>query len=177
MKKVLSIALALVMILSLSVTAFAEDQNVNAKYIPDMTISTTVTWGDMYFTYTQATSTWTATNSSGTETEDANKVTVRNDSLNASIDVSAIYADNDSDAITSAAFAPYIFSSQTTTFASGDDLSEARSASNSVSLGSDVSRNGVAEGWLMFTDGTGAASLSDSAFQRVGTLTLTITQH
>ena len=177
MKKVLSIALALVMILILSVTAFAEDHNVNAKYIPDMSISTTVTWGEMYFTYTQASSTWTATDSSGTETTDANKVTVRNDSLNASIDVSAIYADYDSDSISSAAFAPYIFSSQTTTFASTDDLSGAYTASNSVTLGSDVSPSGVAQGWLMFTDGTGAASLSVADFQQVGTLTLTITQH
>lgn len=61
MKKVLSFVLILAMMLSLSPTAFAETVNtgtssttitVNGTYVPAKTISVTVSWENMDFTYT-----------------------------------------------------------------------------------------------------------------------------
>ena len=95
MKKVLSIALALVMILSLSVTAFADagstglsqttssgDISVQAKIVP--MISAQVDWGDMQFTYYEQGELWNANNTNG--------VTVTNTTTGRSIDTRYSYA-------------------------------------------------------------------------------------
>ena len=108
MKKIMSLALALVMLMSLSVTAFAADTSpktveaengtatidVTAKYVADVadpsdTYNVVVTWSGMEFTYTvEGTQTWNAEthkydvqmDETGTWSENTATITVTNHS-------------------------------------------------------------------------------------------------
>ena len=100
MKKVLTFALILAMVLSLSPTAFAETTNngasattitVNGTYAPAKKISVTVAWENMDFTYTA--SGWDPNThqytGSGTWSTDTKTITVTNHSdvaVNATLD-------------------------------------------------------------------------------------------
>lgn len=98
MKKVLALVLALVLMLGMSVTAFADTNlsdsglgsstsgsiNVNAIFVPNTNIAATVEWGDMDFTFYEYSSTWVANNNS-------NIVTVTNNSVHQNIQATYSY--------------------------------------------------------------------------------------
>lgn len=98
MKKVLALLLALVLMLGMSVTAFADTNlsnsgfgsstsgsiNVNAIFVPNTSIAATVAWGDMSFTFYEEFDTWAANDNS-------NIVTVTNDSSHQNIQATYSY--------------------------------------------------------------------------------------
>ena len=186
MKKVLSIALAVAVVLSLSVTAFADGEvtvsgvgnhDVNAMFVPDNSLAATVTWGAMNFTYTEASNTWSVAN------QDVNKVSVRNDSAHGSINVGRVYDDDESDSIESTAFVPLIFNTHIESFVLGTTgtTGATDATTRELMLGSGIEPNDSATGWLMFTNAgamnstfTGADDLNQSNFAKIGTLRLTI---
>lgn len=136
MKKTLSLILALTLILSMSITAFAADitptggsnHNVTATYQAGATSGTVygvdISWGDMVFTYTDASKgTWNADNhvydnpvaAKWTCAEGANIITVTNHS-NAPISVAPSYT-----AETAYSSATMSFDNATLTLATADN--------------------------------------------------------
>lgn len=125
MKKILSLILALAMVMSLSVTAFAAEDNgnkpgedtnidVSAKHVAGGSTGTVysvdIEWTDMTFTYTDTTTkTWKpedhsyATTPGGSWDKTTATVTVTNHS-NAAVKATVVYSDNDADDGVTASF-------------------------------------------------------------------------
>ena len=186
MKKVLSIALALAMMLSLSVNVFADETmnssnnnttstgaTVYAKKITQ-TLSATVSWGSMYFTYDSGMGNWVNSTSTGgtvTSSTATNKFTVTNNSY-AEIQVDAKYVP----ATNYLQNGARVFTTETLNFnVSSYDSSAELADSYFIGIGN---INGISydthskDFWFMFTDDPGGY-IGDS-FATMGTLTLQI---
>ncbi|MBR3246106.1 MAG: hypothetical protein IKF90_25960 [Parasporobacterium sp.] len=187
MKKVLVFVLAGVLTLGMSVTAFAGSGSsgitngnqvtsgtgsvsgtaiVNAKFNEDKTIKATVSWGNMNFVYDEPDTAWEIV-------ANGNKVTVQNDSTNSNyITPTFRYTDGTSDSFTEV---PMLFTTSLNSFnVTSGDASEALDITSDSYSTSSIAPNASSDVYLMFTSASTANTLSQTDFDAVGTLTITL---
>lgn len=187
MKKILCVALALVMALGIGAVAFASTDNlslggtdgsanVHAKRIRNL--SAQVTWEDMYFVYDSGLRTWTNTNSSGTTLssgEGNNDIVVANLS-GVAISTKARYeAGTKTGGGSYGAYSPVWYADETLSYYNGASSGTAISTTNEYTHIADsiAAYTGTNTFYFMFTD-LSASDVPSDNFAIVGALKIQI---